>query len=186
VILALFGCASRVAVGDGLLADVPAPEAYDAAVRAATRELRLYTDGLSTALLLRAAWLDPDFRRAQEALRAHLFLLDAPTRAARLDASLAEEQAHYVFVVAADSQWRDELNLAFDDSTPWRIRAFAGGRACTPEAVQTLEPTPTDHQLYPFLDRWSHSWTVRFARDCGDGPLVLQLAGPRGAGEVGW
>lgn len=186
MILALLGCASRVAVGDGLLGDVPAPDAYERTTRAATRDLRLYTDGLTTALLLHAAWLDEDLRRAQEDLRAHLFLLEPAAREARLEASLAEGRAHHVFVVSADSQWREELELAFDDSTPWRIRAFSGEKACTPEKIEELEPTPTDEKLYPFLDRWSHVWTVRFARDCGDGPMVLQLSGPHGAGEVGW
>ncbi|MDP2312099.1 MAG: hypothetical protein Q8P41_04280 [Pseudomonadota bacterium] len=182
----LVGCHARTSVGDHILADVPRPDNYDADARAATRELRLYSDGLTTSLLLRAARLDPDFRRAMEAQRAHLMLLESAVREERLAASLAEAEVAYVFVLSADSQFRDDLRFGFGEAEPWRLRLFADGRPCTPESVTEIEPTPLDLQLYPHHTRWSSLWNVRFARDCGAGPLVLQVTGPHGTGEMGW
>ncbi|MDP2311179.1 MAG: hypothetical protein Q8P18_34480 [Pseudomonadota bacterium] len=182
----LVACQARRAVGDDITADVPAPHAYDASVRDATRELRLYTDGLTTSLLLRAAWLDPDFRRAMEAQRAHVLLLEPELRAERLAASLAEADAAHVFVLSADSQYREDLRFGFGEAEPWRVRLFAAGRPCTPESIAEMEPTPLDLDLLRYHTRWGSLWTVRFSKDCGEGPLVLQVTGPRGAGELGW
>ena len=186
ILALLVACQARVAVGDHVTADVPAPDDFDAAARNATRELRLYTDGLTTALLLRAAWLDADYRGAIEAERAHRLLLEPALRAERLAASLAEEQTTYTFVFSADSQFRDDLSFGFGEETPWRLRLFADGRPCTPMAIEPFEPTALDLRLYPFHTRWSTLWNARFARDCGTGPLVLQVTGPRGTGELGW
>ncbi len=187
MILALLSaCAGRVAVGETITADVPAPPDFTETTRAATRELRLY-DALSTAILVRAVWLDADFRRAQEAMRAHLLLLEAPDRAARLAASLAEAETHHVIVFAADSQWREDLSFGTGDAEPWRLRLFADGVPCTPESVSELDPTPLDERLYPFHNRWSSLWRARFLTDCGRGsPLILQVTGPHGTGELGW
>ena len=101
--------------------DVPAPADFDGAVRDATRELRLYTDGLTTALLLRAAWLDADVRRAMEEERAHVLLLEPALREEALRTSLAEAEASHVFVLSADSQWRDDLRFGFGEEAPWRL-----------------------------------------------------------------
>lgn len=186
IVALLLACAGRVAVGDNLVADVPAPADYDASVRAATRELKLY-EALSTALLMRVAYLDPAFRRAREDMRAHLFLLSPEERAERLAASLAEAETAHVFLLSADSQWRDDLRFGFGDEAPWRLRLFAGGKVCTPERVTPIEPTPLDARLDPFHTSWSTLHEVRFQTDCGrSSPMILQVTGPRGAGELSW
>lgn len=183
----LLACAGRVAVGDSITADVAAPADYADAAEAATRELRLY-EGLATSLIARVAYLDAPFRRAQEALRAHLLLLEEPLRAARLAESIAEAETHHVFVLSADSQWREDLRFGAGDDTPWRLRLFAGGAPCTAEAVTEIKkPTPIDERIYPFHTRWSGLWRARFLTDCGrTTPLVLQVTGPHGTGELGW
>jgi hypothetical protein len=182
----LVACHARQAVGDTITSDVPAPPGYDATLRAGTRELLLYSDGLTTSLLLRAAWLDPEVRRAMEAQRAHVLLLEPEVRAERLAASLAEADAAYVFVFSADSQFREDLRFGFGEDEPWRLRLFAGGRPCTPETVVEIEPTPLELDLYRYHNRWSSLWSARFSKDCGQGPLVLQVTGPHGTGELGW
>lgn len=187
ILALLVACQARVSVGDTMTADVPAPDDYAADLRGATRELRLYTDGLTTALLLRATRLDAPYRRAQEALRAHLYLLGPAEREAALAASLAEAEAAHVFVFSVDSKWRDELAFGFGDGAPWRLRLFVDDRPCTGESVTEMEPGPLDARIYPHHNRWSQLWSARFAADCGaDGPMVLQVTGPRGAGELGW
>lgn len=186
ILALLLACQARQAVGDDIMADVPPPGDYDASVRGATRELRLYTDGLTTSLLLRAAWLDPGFRRTMESQRAHLLLLEPDLRAERLAASLAEAGAAYVFVFSADSQFRDDLRFGFGEAEPWRLRLFADGRPCAPETLVEIVPTPMELDLYRFHNRWSSLWSARFEKDCGKGPLVLQVTGPHGAGELGW
>jgi len=187
VILALLlACASRVPYGDALVEDVPAPDAYADAVADATRELRLY-DRLTTTLLLRAVRLDADFRRTLEAMRAHLMLLEAPARAANLAASLAEAADQHVFVLSADAQDRKALRFGVGTDAPWRLRLFSSGKACTAVAVERRDPTPLDLRLYPFHTSWATLWIARFSTDCGaDSPLVLQVTGPGGAGEMGW
>lgn len=182
----LVACQARRPVGDDITADVPPPDNYAAAVRAATRELRLYSDGLTTSLLLRGAWLHPDFRREMEAERAHVLLLEPAARAERLAASLAEADTAHVFVLSADSQFRDDLRFGFGEAEPWRLRLFAGGRPCTPETITKVEPTAMDLRLHPYHTRWSTLWNARFSKDCGSGPLVLQVTGPHGTGEIGW
>lgn len=180
----LLACASRAPYGDTFVGDVPDPPDYAAAVRDATRELRLY-DGLSTVLLLRAAWLDADFRRAQEAQRAYVLLLEPAEREAALATSLAEAEAAHVFLLSADSQ--DRPGLRFGDDAPWRLRAFAAGEPCTLLSVTERDPTPLDARLLPFHSSWAKLWEARFSADCGrSSPIVLQVAGPGGAGELGW
>jgi hypothetical protein len=169
-----------------MLADVPAPEDYPSAVRAATRELKLY-EGLSTALLLRAVRLDGPMRRALEAQRAHLLLLEPTAAAERLAASLAEATTSHVFVFSADSQWRSDLRFGFGEDTPWRLRLFSAGEPCPGQSVEKLTPTPMDNALHPFHNGWSELYIARFDAACGEtGPLVLQVTGPHGAGELGW
>lgn len=187
MILALLAaCAGRVPVGDSFVADVPAPDAYAATLGAATRELRLY-DQLTTVLLARAVYLDADTRRAIEGMRAHLLLLEAPAREARLAASLAEAETIHAFVVSADAQPRTDLRLGFGEDEPWRARLFADGKPCSPLDITEIPATPMDERLYPFHTRWSTLWSVRFQADCGhSSPLVLQLTGPHGAGEMSW
>jgi hypothetical protein len=188
VILALlFACAARVSVGDAITADVPAPAHYDATVVAATRELRLY-DGLSTALLMRATWLDAGFRRSAEQMRAHLLLLEPAAREAHLATSLAEAEASHVFVISADSQWRAELKFGNGEESPWRLRAFVGGHACTPQGTEErAHPTELDRTLYPHQTPWSKLWIARFSTDCGTaGTVILQVTGAHGTGELGW
>jgi hypothetical protein len=182
----LLACSARVPLGDAMVADVPPPGDYAALAREATRELRLY-DGLATSLLARVAYLDANFRRAMEGMRAHLLLLEAPAREARLSASLDEGARAHVFVIAADGQDREALRFGAGEDVPWRLRAFVAGRPCAPEAVEELEPSPIDARLYPFHTRWSALWSARFAADCGaSGPVILQVTGPAGAGELGW
>ena len=186
ILLVLAGCEARVAAGVGIQADVPEPAHYDRAVAAATRELRLY-DGLTTALLVRATWLDSTFRRTFEAERSHLLLLEPDIRAARLAASLSEAEAAHAFVFSVDSQWRADLRFGFGDEEPWRLRAFVGGQPCTPETVAEIErPSALERALYPHQTPWSQLWTARFSADCGAGPPLLQFTGPHGTGEVGW
>lgn len=186
ILALLLGCAGRAPVGDAMVADVAPPGDYEALAREATRELRLY-DGLTTTLLVRAAYLDANFRRALEGMRAHLLLLEPPAREARLAASLDEAARAHVFVIAADGQDRQELRFGAGEDVPWRLRAFVAGKPCTPETVEAIEPTPMDERLYPFHTRWSALWSARFAADCGgSGPIVLQVTGPAGAGELGW
>ena len=184
VLLALAACNSRVAVGAGIDADVPAPAHYERAVRDATRELRLYED-LTTKLLLRATLLDGAFRAASEAQVAHLLLLEPALRDARLAASNAELAASWVFMLSADSQWREDLRFGFGDDQPWRLRLLAGGQSCAGELAEKVEVTPLIEQLYPHHNGWSTLWQARFAA-CGQGPLVLQVTGPHGTGELAW
>jgi len=191
ILLLVAACQTRHPVGDAILADVPAPDDYAGAARDATRELRLYTDGLTTALLLRAAWLDDGFRRAVEAERAHRLLLEPDRREEALRTSLAEGEASHVFVVSADSQWREDLRFAFGEEEPWRLRLFVGDRACSPGTIEPMKkPTPLDLGLYPHHTGWGSLWKVSFSADCGRpsaaAPLVLQVTGARGTGELGW
>lgn len=180
-------CATRVAVGDGITDDVPAPEAYAATVRARTRELRLY-EGLTTALLARATYLDADLRRAAEQLRAHLLLLEPALRQERLAAAEAAAAASHEVVLAVASEHRDDLVLGTSPDHPWRVRAFVDGRPCTPEAVERWgDASAVDLRLLPHVTPWDTLWRARFAKDCGDGGLFeLQLTGGHGTGELGW
>ena len=191
ILALLVACQTRHPVGEAILEDVPAPDDYAGAARDATRELRLYTDGLTTALLLRAAWLDADFRRALEQERAHRLLLEPARREEALRASLAEGEASHVFILSADSQWREDLRFGFGEDEPWRLRLFVGDRACTPGTLeQVKKPTPLELDLYPHHTGWGSLWKVSFAADCGrptaGAPLVLQVTGARGTGELGW
>ncbi len=184
LLLALVACTTRVSVGAGIDADVPAPEAYPRAVRDATRELRLYED-LTTNLLLRVTLLDADFRRASEAQIAHLLLLEAPLRDARTADSLSKLASGWEFVLSADSQWREDLRFGFGESEPWRLRLLADGHPCEGTSVEKLEVTSLVERVYPHHNGWSTLWQARFAA-CGPAPLVLQVTGPHGTGELAW
>lgn len=176
-LLLLLGCAPRVAVGGGITDDVPKPAAYEATIREATRELRLYEE-IVHVLLVKALYLSPGVRAAMGRMRAHLLLLDT--------VEVAAEPAHEVLFTAA-SEHRDDLAFGLADEAPWRVRAFVDGRPCTPDTVTRVPITAMDRALLPWLTEWDTLWRARFATDCGaEGLFELQLTGPHGAGELGW
>ncbi len=154
--------------------------AYERAVAAATREVRIY-DGWYTALLLRGTRVDDPLRRAQAARLAET------TNGASPGPVTPEGP---VVVLTAGGQWKDELRFSADGSTPWTITLYAGETACAAPAslVVTKRPNAADHLLYPHLTDWDKLIQVTWPADaCGGAePDRLVLSSGRGRGELRW
>lgn len=185
VVLALLACVPRAPVGE-VTDGVPAPARYAATVRDGTRELKLY-DELTTVLIVRATYLGAPMRRAMEAQRAHLLLLEPAARDARLATAEAEAAQAHTVVFSAASELDDALDFGAGEDMPWRVRAFVDGRPCEALAVEPRAVEPLDRALLPHLTDWDELWEARFSRECGErGQFELQLTGPRGVGELAW
>ncbi len=158
---------------------------YTAAFDAHTRELKIY-NGFSTALILRATYLDGDLRAAMATERGRL-LQATPTEHQEFVSRMASDDAIYHEVVfSADSGMPDAREFGTEEG--WLVRLFADG--VEQELVTTYrirDPNPLHRALYVHISRWSDLWIARFAKS-GDDPdvLELQVGSGYGNGAVRW
>jgi hypothetical protein len=154
--------------------------AYEAAVQAATAEVRIY-DGWYTALLARATLLTPELVAQQE---ARIAFLTGDAAAAR------PAPAGIEVVLAAQSNWKEALQVAGDGSAPWTVSLLAGARNCAgnPEVEFVKKPGELDRTLFPHLTEWDRMFRLRWAADAcaGASPTGMRILGAHGRGEFVW
>lgn len=152
---------------------------YAKTVAKFTVETRIY-DGWYTALLVRGTLLSDELRVVQDARVATITGTESPSGAAEtID-----------IVLAASTQFRKELRLAADGSTPWTIQLRAGGSACSAplSVTEVKKPSPLDVALYPHLTQWDTMFKLSYAANACGGATVtaLDFSSARGHGSVQW
>ncbi len=167
-----------------LVAGVGPRGTYRRAHRAVTRELVIYRE-FSTALLLRATLLTPDFRLALAAERRRLVDPTDTDHADFVARMEADGAAFHEVVLVADSALLDGEPFGPADHTRTPRLEIDGALATLVTAEHVRDPTPVHRTLYPQLTKWSSLWIARWGRQPGRS-IVLHVGSGYGHGEVEW
>lgn len=159
---------------------------YERAHRAQTRKLVLYFEG-STALLLRATLLTPEFREVLATERKRLVDPTAANHAEYVARMAADAAAFHEVVFAADSAIDNADRFGPADDA-WQLRLSADGTDEPVVAVSRVaNPTPLHSALYTQVDKWGELWIARFERTVATPRrVVLHTGSGYGHGEVVW
>lgn len=151
-----------------------------------TRKLVLYFD-FSTALLLRATLLEPDFRVALAEERRRLLDPTAENHADFVGRMAADGAAFHEVVFAADSAFANAERFGPGDDR-WNVRLEADGVDEPLIAVERVaRPSPLHEALYAQHDQWSELWIARFTRTIvGPRAVSLHIGGGFGNGTCAW
>ncbi|MEQ1570365.1 MAG: hypothetical protein ABMA64_32320 [Myxococcota bacterium] len=151
-----------------------------------TRELKLY-EGFSTALLLRATLLEPEFRAILAAERRRLVNPSDADHAEFLARMERDGAAYHEVVFAADSSF-DDADRFGDPDLGWGLRLRVDGAEARLVAVDRVRsPSPLHEALYVQHDIWSALWIARFER-MSTAPRAIELlvGSGHGNGSVTW
>ncbi len=154
--------------------------------RAVTRKLTLYFEA-STALMMRATLLTPEFREVLAEERKRL-LDPSPENHAEFVARMsADGAAFHEVVFAADSAFDNAERFGPGDDR-WNLRLDADGQdQPLVEVSRVASPSPLHEALYDQLDIWSELWIARFERTvAAPRRVALHVGSGFGHGSVVW
>lgn len=131
-------------------------------------------DELETKLLVWATYKSWPFRQAYVAEYARVYVLPEAEREALLEREIAALETYHDFVVAMYAPVRESAEL-IRERRVWRLYLEGpGGVRVSPSVVERIkEPLPVVSAFFPYVDRWSRVFLVRFPKQTADGRPVL-------------
>jgi hypothetical protein len=165
-----------------------ASPSYNSLLKKWTREDRVYVwDNLEARVVWRATYLSDDFRNVRREKIADLFEWNPEERAGAAADDRAEGQKYDVFFVgiyAGSSQWPE---IGKDDGQ-WRIVLETEGHPPVDTIdFQRIPVTQLERTLYPYLDKWSQAYLLRFPKVIrGDETFRLRMIGFPARSELVW
>ncbi len=131
-------------------------------------------DELETRVLVAATYKSWPFRQAYVAEYARVYLLPETEREALLRREAAALETYHDFVVSVYAPARDIAELTRERGI-WRLYLEGpGGARVSPSVVERVkEPLPIVSAFFPYVDRWSRVFLVRFPKQTADGRPVL-------------
>jgi len=180
-----------VVIGTGLVlswgAAGSAPN-YASLLKKWTRHEEVFVwENLEARMVWNATYLSGGFRDVRREKIAGLYEWDSVKRAKAEEEDRAEARTYDVFFVAiyaGSSQWPE---IGKDDGK-WRIVLEAEGRDPV-DAVdfQRIPITQLERTLYPYLDKWSNAYLLRFPKVIrGDEGFRLRMTGFPAKSELVW
>src|SRR5262245_56396245 len=119
------------------------------------------SQNLHASIVWDVVYKSDEFREAMARRYAKAYRLTE----AELNARIAQEKEEarrgpefMVVLYTYDRKWND---LAKPD-TIWRVRLETGNESYEPVKVTEIKPTPLDQTFYPFMETWTHAYTVLF------------------------
>jgi hypothetical protein len=139
-----------------------------------------WTDGereyhqLDTRLYVWATYKSGPFREAYVAEYARIFRLPEPEREAMLARETAALEQFHDFVLSAYTPVRQSGDFLTKTGI-WRLYLEGPAGTSVPAArVERLsQPLPVLSTFFPYVDRWSRVFLVRFPKRAADGDEVL-------------
>ena len=134
-----------------------------------------------------ATYLSPGFREARREKISRLYEWGDKEQMRAEDDDRREEGRYDVFflgIYAGSSQFPE----VGKDSGRWRIVLEAGeGGAIEPVLFERIPVTQLERTLYPYLDKWTEAYLVRFPKVIGSGEgFRLRMTGLPARSELVW
>jgi hypothetical protein len=166
--LVLAGCAVV-----GRQRDASPTDGYRRLLDRWTRTEHAY-DELETRLYVSATYKSWPFRQAYVAEYARIFLLPERERTAMLARETAALEQYHDFVLSAYTPVRQAGDFLTRTGI-WRLYLEGPGGVRVPSnrVERVSEPLPVLMAFYPYVDRWSRVFLVRFPKQTAEGRDVL-------------
>lgn len=161
---------------------------YEKVLKQWTREDKVYVwDNFEARLVWHATYLSPEYRAARRERLAGLYEWTNEELVKKIREDAEEDSAgdeFFLSIYAGSSEWPE---VGKDDGK-WRIVLEQDGRAPV-EAIklERLPLTQAERELYPFLDKWSIAYLVRFPKMIRSGaPFRIRMTGIPARSELLW
>jgi len=133
-----------------------------------------------------ATYLGADFLKARRERLASLQEWSSEERGRQEmqdQKELREHDSFFVVIYAGSSAFPE----VGKDTGKWRISLESGDKQARPVQFETVSVTEVERGLYPFLDKWSRAYLLRFPKTIQEGkPFVLKMQGVPAKSELAW
>lgn len=165
-----------------------ASRSYKSILKKWTRHDRVFVwDNLEARMIWHATYFSHEFREARRSRLAGLYESGETEGTLRFQEDRDESEQFDVFflgIYAGSSQWPE---VGKDDGR-WRMVLEVEGRQPV-EAVrlERVKVSQLERTLYPYLDKWSEGYLVRFPKVISSGDLFrLRMTGIPARSELVW
>lgn len=169
-----------------------AKEGYSSLLKKWTRQKAVYTwDNLEANVIWHATYFSEDFRKARLDRLANLYewsSAEANTHEREDEKEGHRQDVFFMSIYAGSSKWSEFGK----DTGSWRFVLEAEGESegrGPVEAVglEKVVVTGTERKLFPYTDRWSEGYLLRFPKTLRPGePFHLRMAGIPAKSELVW
>ena len=166
----------------------PNRESYQSALKTWTRHDEVYTwKNFEARVVWYATYQSMSFRTARVLRYAKLYDLDEDQVQALIRQEKDEDKKYDVFFVsvyAGSAQWPD----IGKDTSKWRIvLGTAAGNELEPVSMEKIPDDQILRQIYPYIDRWSSTYEIRFPKGLKEGePFELRMVGIPADSNLVW
>lgn len=174
-----------VLLGTSLLFATPK---YRSVLNKWTRHDTVYVwDNLEARLVWHATYLSPEFRHARRAKLTELYEWNQEELAQQIRKDDEEERKNDSFFLSVYAGSSRVPEIGKDTST-WKIVLETdGGAPVEALKMERLKVTQLDRILYPFIDRWSHTYLVTFPKTIHGGEkFKLRMTGIPARSQLSW
>jgi hypothetical protein len=181
----------KIVIAAALLAlalPVAAKTSYESVLKKWTRSDKVYVlDNFEARMIWNATYLSPDFRAARREKLSEILEWSGEELLRKVKEDGEESAKFDVFFVgiyAGSAKW-PEIGK---DSGSWRIFLEPGpGPTVEAAEMERVPVTQLDRELYPYLDKWSHAYYVRFPKILRPGQgFKIRMAGIPARSELVW
>jgi hypothetical protein len=161
---------------------------YKNALKHWTRQDEVYSwKNFEARVVWHATYQSEKFREARVIKYAKLYDLDQGQVQNLLDIEKKESDKYDVFFIsiyAGSSQWADIGR----DISKWRlVLQTAQGKKVTPVAMESIPDDQVLRSLYPYIDRWSKTYEIRFPKVTQPGEsFELKMVGVPADSNLVW
>lgn len=166
------------------LAAACSPVPYKSSYKAWTKGDRVYSaDTFEAKLIWRATYLSPEFKeRAREQIdvwkKTNIFL---PPYVSYLN---TDEEGVFLVSVYTPRGY-PAINASPDDF--WDLSLdMQDGRVFKPTSIRVIEPTPREARLFPYINRWSTFYEIKFPVTGVEKPFTLALRSAGATSLMKW
>ncbi len=165
-----------------------AAPSYRSVLKKWTRHDQVFVwDNFEARLIWHATYLSDEYRRVRLERQSKLLEWSVDERLSRESEDRGESQKYDVFflsIYAGSSQWPE----VGKDSGKWKIvLQQGGGEPIASVQFERVPVTQVERELFPFLDKWSHGYVVKFPKTIRSGePFRLRMTGIPARSELSW
>ncbi len=182
ILVALFLLISLEGIGSD-----PILKKYQQTLDKWTRNARQFSvDNLELRMQWHATYFSPEFRQARRERLAHRQEwspeeIQQATKKDEADQKLYDD--FFIDIYAGSNVW----NKIGTDTTRWRLFLETEGVRVKSLGFQLIPVFEEERGLYPYLDKWSKAYLIRFPKITKEGkPFTLKMAGVPGRSVLEW
>ncbi len=165
-----------------------AEPSYKSLLKKWTRDDRVYeVDNFEARMVWHATYLSDDFRQVRRDKLAELYEWNAEERIRNADEDRTESAKYDVFFVAIYAGSSEWSQIGKDDGK-WKVVLDSGqGEPIASIGFQRIPITQLEIVLYPYLDKWSQAYLIRFPKTLSDHQSFrLRMTGIPARSELVW